>query len=94
MEQNNHQQQFQCSGDCLQCHPNQRQYCAAQFTYNSMRMIEVMQEKMDVLTAKVEALQGNDVTLFKPTQKDDLLPKSISESSEEENAQGGDGAEE
>ncbi len=41
--------QFKCSGDCLRCHPNQRQYCASQFTYNSMLMIE---KKNDVRTLR------------------------------------------
>ena len=92
MEQN----QFKCSGDCLRCHPNQRQYCASQFTYNSMRMIEQMQASLstmqgtiDEMKVKIEAIQGNESSLFDPT-KDDLIAKPISGATEI--AQSGDGA--
>ena len=81
--------QFRCSGDCLRCHPNQRQYCASQFTYNSMRMIEDMQKNLmtmqgtiDEMKAKLEAIQGNEAMLFDP-QKTESHPI----------AQSGDGAE-
>ena len=67
---------FQCSGDCLKCHANQRAYCASQFTYNSMRMIERMQETLDSmqgtideLKLKIEAIQGNEASLFDPTKE-------------------------
>ncbi len=35
MEQNQNQQsgQFKCPGNCLQCLPAQRQYCASQHAY-------------------------------------------------------------
>ena len=52
----------------------QRQYCASQFTYNNMRMIEDMrgmiialQGTVDELKAKIEAIQGNEASLFDPT---------------------------
>ena len=81
MEQNN--KQFKCSGDCLNCRkqPNERReqwmYCAAQFTYNSMRMIGDMQESMkamhgdiDELKAKIEAIQNSEANVFDPTKED------------------------
>lgn len=90
MEQN----QFKCSGDCLKCHPNQRQYCAAQFTYNSMRMIETMQGTLttmqgtiDELKLKVEAIQGNEASLFDPTSESITEEELINAI-----AQSGDGA--
>ena len=71
MEEN----KFKCSGDCLNCRklPNERreqwQYCAAQFTYNSMRMIGDMQESMkamqgavEEMKAKIEAIQNSEAT--------------------------------
>ena len=71
--------QFKCSGDCLNCRklPNERreqwQYCAAQFTYNSMRMIGDIQESMktmqgtvEELKAKVEAIQNSEAHVFDP----------------------------
>ena len=63
MEQN----QFKCSGDCLKCHPNQRAYCAAQFTYNTMRMVEQMQESINTLSEKITAIQDNEAHVFDPT---------------------------
>ena len=75
-------QQFQCTGDCLKCFPAQRQYCASQHAYNSMRMIERMEKRMtDIenhfieLEKMIESIQNNEATLFNP------------------NAQEGDGAE-
>lgn len=81
MEQN--QPQFKCSGDCLNCRklPNERreqwQYCAAQFTYNSMRMIGDMQEQMktmqgtvEELAAKIEAIQNSETPVFDPTKEE------------------------
>lgn len=78
MEQTN-QNQFKCSGDCLNCRvsPNERktqwQYCAAQFTYNTMRMIETlqnafntMQGTVDELRERIEAIQNNEADVFDP----------------------------
>jgi len=82
MEQTNQNQgqQFKCSGDCLNCRvsPNERktqwQYCAAQFTYNTMRMVEtlqnafkIMQGTVDELRERVEAIQNNEATVFDPS---------------------------
>lgn len=75
--QNNQSQQFRCTGDCFKCQPLQRQYCAAQWSYNSMRMIETMQDMLKVmqgtveeLKGKIEAIQGNESSLFDPMQGD------------------------
>lgn len=61
---------YKCSGDCLKCHPNQRAYCAAQFTYNTMRMVEDMQVTVNDMKAKIEAMQNNEALLFDPTKED------------------------
>ena len=94
MEQN----QFKCSGDCLKCHPNQRAYCASQFTYNTMRMVETMQETVNAmqgtvndLKAKIEAIQDNEAHVFDPTKEGEML-KSPSETLKSPIAQSGDGA--
>ena len=65
MEEN----QFKCSGDCLKCHPNQRAYCAAQFTYNTMRMVEQMQVSISSLSEKIEAIQNSEANVFDPTKE-------------------------
>lgn len=75
---------FKCSGDCLNCrvNPNERktqwQYCAAQFTYNSMRMIEALHTEINVirgtveeLKEKVEAIQNSETDVFYPVEEDD-----------------------
>ena len=73
MEQN----QFKCTGNCIKCHPNQRQYCTTQFTYNSMRMIEDVQKALESMNAtiaelqqKIDAIQGNEASIFDPTELD------------------------
>lgn len=65
--------QFQCLGDCLKCRAVgdrrvQWQYCSAQFTYNTMRMIEALQTSVNELKEKVEAMQGNEATIFNPIE--------------------------
>lgn len=91
--------QFQCSGDCLNCRPaNERkvqwQYCAAQFTYNSMRMLQSMQESIGILgkgieelEAKIRAMQESEANVFNPQEEKSEIPNYLI-------AQGGDGAEE
>ena len=95
------QQQFKCTGDCLKCHSNQRQYCSAQFTYNTMRMVEdlfidvsKMAGTIQEIKTKLEAIQGNEALLFDPTETE------ISEQSNQSNeldenhlTQEGDGVE-
>lgn len=46
MAQQQEQKQFQCTGDCLNCIPVQRQYCAAQNAYNNMRTLERIEQRM------------------------------------------------
>lgn len=46
MAQQEQKQQFQCTGDCLNCIPVQRQYCAAQNAYNNMRALERIERRM------------------------------------------------
>lgn len=86
MEQNNNQQQFRCTGDCFRCQPLQRQYCAAQWSYNSLRMIERMQASIEAmsgtikeLSAKVDAIQGNEASLFDPTSETLTVEEVVSE---------------
>lgn len=73
MKMKDEQKQFQCSGDCLKCIAVQRQYCASQHAYNSMRMIQKMQETLDELAddfdelkEKVTAIQDNEALVFNP----------------------------
>lgn len=94
------EKKFQCSGDCLNCriNPNERrtqwQYCAAQFAYNAVRMIQDMQNGMKTMSdaiaelkEKVDAIQNSDTTVFAPHEENSEIPKKHT-------AQKGDGAKE
>lgn len=74
-------QNFKCSGDCLNCRAvNDRkiqwQYCAAQFSYNSLRAMQTMQEAVSAiagevkeLKAKIEAIQNSEALVFDPNSE-------------------------
>lgn len=92
---------FKCSGDCLNCRMNnnerktQWQYCASQFTYNTMRMVETMQEAMKAmagemaeLKAKINTIQDSEAMVFEP----DTETPTGETAGTEDTAQGEDGA--
>lgn len=67
-------QQFRCSGDCIQCNPMQRQYCASQFAFQNRKTLEAMQESIvamqctiDELKTKIESIQNAESDVFDPT---------------------------
>lgn len=93
--QNNRQNQFKCTGDCLNCRklPNERreqwQYCSAQFTFNSMRMLEKMvgalesmQCQIDDMKTKIEAIQNSEASVYDPTSEYNMIPKPILETND------------
>lgn len=78
MEEN--KQQFQCTGDCLACSAAQRQYCASQHAYRSMRTLERLEQRLDdisrttddrlkEITQKIEAIQNNEALVFDPNKE-------------------------
>ena len=88
MEQTNQNQQaqqpqFKCPGNCLQCLPAQRQYCASQHAYSNMLVldkvmetlttmqgqIEVMRGTVQELAAKIEAIQNSESAVFDPNSE-------------------------
>ena len=76
-EQNN-QQGYTCTGDCLRCSQAQRQYCASQFTFKNMRMLEGMVVSLQLLSAevknlseKVDAIQNAEGELFNPSSEEE-----------------------
>lgn len=77
------QNSFKCPGDCLKCKEGQRLYCSSQNSYQLVMMMMAMQETVNGLKAKVEALQSKDDAIFNPFADE-----------EEIEAQCGDGAEE
>lgn len=93
MEQTNQNQQtqqpqFKCPGNCLQCLPAQRQYCASQHAYSNMKVLDRIMEallgmknQMDAmqgtvaeLSAKIEAIQNGEAAVFDPNGNDELIP--------------------
>ena len=93
MEQNQNQQggQFKCPGNCLQCLPAQRQYCASQHAYSNMKVldkimeallgmknqIDAMQGTVGELSAKIEAIQNGEAAVFDPNGEGELFPKEF-----------------
>ena len=73
MAEQNQNQQFKCSGNCLNCLPAQRAYCASQHAYSNMKVLDAMMSvvlhmEMDIkaLADKIEAMQNNEATIFDP----------------------------
>jgi len=98
MEQNNQNPQNnqqpaqpQCSGNCLQCFPAQRQYCASQHALSNMRVLDkvmetlgsikeqiaTMQGSIEELAVKIEAIQDDKGTVFDPNGGGELFPKEF-----------------
>jgi hypothetical protein len=94
MEQTNQNQQtqqpqFKCPGNCLQCLPAQRQYCASQHAYSNMKVLDkimetllgmknqmdAMQDTIGELSAKIEAIQNGEAAVFDPNDEGELFPK-------------------
>ena len=87
----NNQPQFKCPGNCLQCLPAQRQYCASQHAYSNMKVldkimetllgmknqIETMQGTIGEMSAKIEAMQNGDAAVFNPNGDGELFPKEF-----------------
>lgn len=99
-ENNNKQQQFRCSGDCMNCNPAQRQYCASQHAYSNMKVLDKMmevlgkiQEDMTAMqgtvkemAAKIEAIQNNEATVFDPNGETELFPKEFAKKDNKKDA--------
>lgn len=91
MASDNNKQQFQCSGNCLNCQPAQRQYCASQHSFSNMKVLDNMMEilkKMGTdmvamqgtladMSAKVDAIQNNEACVFAPGGEAELFPKEF-----------------
>ena len=72
--ENDKQQLLTCSGDCMNCRQVQWQYCASQFTLNTLRMVERLQgvvgtisENVAELKQKVENIENGHTEVFKPS---------------------------
>lgn len=70
------QPQSRCTGNCMTCTMYQRGLCSSQLSYYNMKMLETMvqitaglQQNVKDLSAKIEAIQNNEATLFDPINK-------------------------
>ena len=88
--------QFKCTGNCLNCIPAQRNYCASQHSYSNMKVLDAMMTELlsmkdgiKVMSEKIEAIQSNEASIFDPNDK---LSSDLS--LVEDTAQKGNGAEE
>jgi len=59
-------QKFQCSGNCLNCAPAQRGYCASQHAYSNMKVLDKMMEAINKIAEKIEAIQNSEACVFDP----------------------------
>ena len=70
MEQN----QFKCIGDCLNCYPVQRQYCAAQKAYDNQRLLLDLTKKVEAIESKMASIQDDEARVFNPAIVPDVSP--------------------
>jgi len=79
MEQTNQnqEQQFRCTGDCINCNRAQREYCGAQKGYDNQRLLLEMQKTLAAMSGtveelkhKVSAIQDNEAMVFDPSNED------------------------
>lgn len=106
MEQTNQnqEQQFRCTGDCIKCNRAQREYCGAQKGYDNWLLLLEMQKTLSAMSGTVEelkhkvaAIQDNEAMVFDPSNEDAdaaQLPKELVTGQSSEIAQEGAGAEE
>lgn len=106
MEQTNQnqEQQFRCTGDCINCNRAQREYCGAQKGYDNQQLLMEMQKTLaamsgaiDELKHKVAAIQDNEAMVFDPNNETAAAIQQPTEhiaGSSERIAQEGDGVEE
>lgn len=88
--------QFQCTGNCLNCIPQQRTYCAAQHSFSNMKVLDRMMEeiigikdsiatmKADAkeMTARIEAMQNSEAYIFDPNREYEESPEPLPHVSE------------
>ena len=80
----NNQPQFKCPGNCLQCLPAQRQYCASQHAYSNMMVLDrvmetltKMQGAIQEISVKIEAIQNSEAAVFATSGEGELFPKEF-----------------
>lgn len=73
----NAQNTFACSGDCLKCTFQQRVYCSAQMSRNMIDMMSVVLKSQEDIVSRLERLEKNgkeQETVFNPMGVERDLP--------------------
>ena len=60
-----------CPHDCMKCHPNQRLYCAANWSRMMVEKMDELMQRFDAIEEKVDALDKYDEGVFNPMAEDD-----------------------
>ena len=61
---------FKCTGNCLNCLPAQRAYCASQHAYSNMKVLDSVMEKLLDIQKKLEAMQNSEASVFDPNAQE------------------------
>jgi len=92
-------QQFVCTGDCKKCKSMQQwSYCASIHAYSNMKVldkimetllgmktqIDTMQGTIIELSAKIEAIQNGEASVFDPNGESELFPKEFAKAAGDE----------
>lgn len=103
MAEQDQNQQFRCTGDCISCRAvNDRKtqwlYCAAQFAHNTMQMVEKMQQgfmamqgEISRISENIKAIQDSEAMVL-DTKGADTASPSPATPTPQPIAQQGDGA--
>lgn len=103
-QENQQQQQFRCTGDCLTCRAVtdrkiQWQYCAAQKGLENQRMLMAMTQALEALAGevkglneKIKAIQDSEAMVFDPSREPEEAVATPQDEAGTEQAQKGAGA--
>lgn len=57
-----------CPKDCMQCHPNQRLYCAAQMSRIMLDRMDELFGRFEMLEERVKKMEHADEGVFNPME--------------------------
>lgn len=79
----NQQKQFICTGKCIECPVWQRNYCACKHAYETMRMVQSIEETVNAMYCSIEemktkiaAIQDSEAMVFDPHQEQEDVETS------------------
>ena len=65
------EQNFKCSGNCLNCLPAQRAYCASQHSYSNMQVLDKMMGIILESKEKIDSIKKEEESVFNIAQSGD-----------------------